>query len=247
MKIYIVALLLLLACGNKESRTVRHTSEKTDLLINRDDSSSIKKTVMIDQKDFRVPKIFNISIFNRRKDGDEYHFTDQYDMKVRQIVWYDSDGQKIEGYTDERSQLNSGYIYSGNYDSDGLMKSFEFSFYSAILKKYVCDTEGNLVLSKEYDTLYEFTVENLIALFQQKLNIDITDSRICRNVERFPDDEFLKCPQYLVYINKSPNSWEYTGYIIHGNTGKILFQVDRFVNDKRGSLIDNYMEINRKK
>ena len=62
----------------------------------------------------------------------------------------------------------------------------------------------------------------------------------------FPDDEFLKCPQYLVYINKSPNSWEYTGYIIHGNTGKILFQINRFINDKRGSLIDNYMETKRK-
>ena len=246
MKIYIIALLLLLACSNKESRTIVHTSEKIDLSINQDDSSSSKKIIMIDPSDFKVPKKFNISIFNQHKDGDEYHFTDKYDMNVRQIVWYDSDGQKIEGYTDERNHPNSGYLYSGYYDPDGFIKSYEISFYDAILKKYNCETPNNFVLSDDYDALYNFTVENLITLFRLELNVDITDSRICRNVERFPDDEFLKCPQYLVYINKSPNSWEYTGYIIHGNTGKILFQINRFINDKRGSLIDNYMETKRK-
>lgn len=236
-----------MACSNKESRTIVHTSEKTNLLINQDDSSSSKKITMIDQEVNKVPNRFNINVFNRNKDGDEYHFTDQYNMKVRQIVWYDSDGQKIEGYTDERSLTNSGFLYSANYDSNGYMKTFEVSFYDAILKEYNCDINGNLILSEDYDELYKFKIDDLIALFRRELNIDINDSRICRNVERFPDDNILKCPQYLVYINKSPDSWEYTGYIIHGNTGKILFKINRFINDKRGSLIDNYMETNRKK
>ena len=247
MKIYFIILLLLLACSNKESRTIVHTSEKTNLLINQDDSSSSKKITMIDQEVNKVPNRFNINVFNRNKDGDEYHFTDQYNMKVRQIVWYDCDGQEIEGYTDERSLTNSGFLYSANYDSNGCMKTYEVSFYDAVLKKYNCDKKGNLILSEDYDALYKFAIDDLIALFRRELNIDINDSRICRNVERFPDDNILKCPQYLVYINKSPESWEYTGYIIHGNTGKILFKINRFINDKRGSLIDNYMEVNRKK
>ena len=58
MKIYIIALLLLLACSNKESRTIVHTSEKIDLSINQDDSSSSKKIIMIDPSDFKVPKKF---------------------------------------------------------------------------------------------------------------------------------------------------------------------------------------------
>ena len=46
MKIYIIALLLLLACSNKESRTIVHTSEKIDLSINQDESSSSKKIIL---------------------------------------------------------------------------------------------------------------------------------------------------------------------------------------------------------
>ncbi|WP_300728366.1 hypothetical protein [uncultured Bacteroides sp.] len=189
MKINFIALfLLLLACSNKESEKMTDTSgetdstmnnslpsgssvkgadasEKTDLSITPDDSSSSKKIVMIDPSDFKVPLRFNISVFNRNKDGSQYHFIDKNGVDVRQIVWHDYKTQKIKGYTEERNP-NSGYLYRGDYDADGLLKSYKISFYDVALKKYSREPSGNFVLSEDYDVLYKFTIEDLIAIWK---------------------------------------------------------------------------------
>lgn len=201
---------------------------------------------MINQEDCKISRWFDIDTFNYYKDGDEYHYTDKNGMNVRQIVWYVVDSDEIEGYIEERSKPGSGYHYTGLYYPDGSLKTYIVSFYDADIKKQDYDSRGQLIRLEDYELVYKFTVNDLIRMFLHTLNLDIRDTRICRGVERDTADEYLSCPYYLVKVSKAIDSWQYTGYLIHGHTGKILFQVDRTVNDKRGSILDNYQEYKRK-
>lgn len=201
---------------------------------------------MINQEDCKISRWFDIDTFNHSKDGDEYHYIDKCGMNVRQIVWYVADSDEIEGYIEERSAPGSGYQHSGLYYPDGSLKTCIFSFYDADIKRQDYDSQGQLIRLEDYESGYKFTVNDLIRLFLHTLNLDIRDTRICRGVERYAGDEYLRCPYYLVEVNKVITPWQYTGYIIHGHTGKMLFRVDRRENDKRGSILDNYKEHNSK-
>ena len=113
---------------------------------------------------------------------------------------------------------------------------------------YDYDTSGNIINQKDMDAkvLHKFSLDKLIQKFAIEFKVNIEDTRYCNSVYIYFSEQLGK-PIYVLRILKNTEG-AYTGYIIDGNNGKTLFSVERFMNDKMGSIEDNYLErLNKKR
>ena len=105
------------------------------------------------------------------------------------------------------------------------------------------DETGQLIKKIDYDKPYKFSIEDLIKKMKNEYDIDLLDVERVSYVSRYEEKKDVNLPLYEVcykYSSLNNNKVEY--YLINGTTGETLFTIKRYLGDKQGSLLDNYLD-----
>ncbi|HEX8577215.1 MAG TPA: hypothetical protein VF677_13050 [Flavobacterium sp.] len=153
-------------------------------------------------------------------------------------------------YTEEIQNTTTPYTTYKYFHKNGILKTSVIRFYgfpTGISKEY--DQSGKVIKQTDWDKDYKFSIEDLVKKMKEEYDVDIMNvSRISR-VHRFVEKKELKIPLYEIWSREEINRIRLKCYLINGNTGEVLFINERFQGDKKGSLLQNYLDSskNRKK
>ncbi|MEN2416393.1 hypothetical protein [Flavobacterium mesophilum] len=131
--------------------------------------------------------------------------------------------------------------FKNNKKINSSIKRF-YTIPTGISKEY--DENGNLKKETDWDKNYGFTLDNLIQKMNTEYKIDITNVDKTFDINRFIVNQV---PYYEVYSKDIENSQKLHCFIIDGKKGKTLFTTIRYINDKNGSLYDQYINSIKKK
>lgn len=237
MKTKTVLLISLFCCAGCDSGAQnRTTSQELETIQAEDLTSSVKNT-----EKYTVMKKIDIDRFNKYRDGD-YNFTDSSGMEVRQVEDFNFDTEKVVGYDEYRRYPNSAYEYYCRYDEKGnLIRSVSLFYRIPIGYEKIYDTLGYSRDGENYDAPFKFSVEDLISKMKKEYDVNIVDTKICRNVSRGVFDTLLNRPIYSILIYDLEVRGKSFGYLVDGNNGEIFFTTTRFMGEKKGSLVDEYL------
>jgi len=190
----------------------------------------------------------------------KYYNTDQYkDWKVdsayassqsnnHKYLMKGNDRQEISTFEEhgvlliKSSNIINPYCYYKYYSlKSKILVDESIEFYSSltgISKEY--DENGKLIKEKNWDTPYQFSIEDLIKKFKIEYNIDIENRKNVRNVYRAEHSKTLGIPIYHVVLKtEAENKW--IEYLIDGNTGKTLYIMKSSEGDET-DIIDEYLK-----
>jgi len=130
-------------------------------------------------------------------------------------------------YSENIKKVNSPYsinyrFYKNSYN----IRSSGTSFYDAatgIYNEY--DENGKIVKSIDYNNIYKFSIQDLIALFKSKYKIDLTTSKdIVHVVSTYRNNTNIQItPEYTILIRgKSP---KFRQIKVNGINGKIILDL----------------------
>jgi len=114
------------------------------------------------------------------------------------------------------------YVYRYYAKTDILMQESKF-FYSVLIgKTYTYNEIGKLIKEENWDAPYKVSIEELITICKQKLNLDLMDMSLKLTVERYNEEK-------AIYIIRIPDPDTMTGieakYItISADNGEILLE-----------------------
>ena len=109
------------------------------------------------------------------------------------------------------------------YIKTGVLKKGTTLFYGmSIGKTHTCDEKGKLINEENWDATYKVSVEELIAICKQKLNLDLLDKSLKITIHRYNEEK-------AIYISRIPDPDTMTGieakYItISADNGEILLE-----------------------
>ena len=109
------------------------------------------------------------------------------------------------------------------YIKTGVLKKGTTLFYGmSIGKTHTCDEKGKLIKEENWDAPYKVSVEELIAICKQKLNLDLLDKSLKITIHRYNEEK-------AIYIIRIPDPDTMTGieakYItISADNGEILLE-----------------------
>ena len=114
------------------------------------------------------------------------------------------------------------YVYRYYAKTNILMQETKF-FYSVLIgKTYTYNEIGKLIKEENWDAPYKVSIEELITICKQKLNLDLMDMSLKLTVERYNEEK-------AIYIIRIPDPDTMTGieakYItISADNGEILLE-----------------------
>jgi len=114
------------------------------------------------------------------------------------------------------------YVYRYYPKTNILMQETKF-FYSVLIgKTYTYNEIGKLIKEENWDAPYKVSIEELITICKQKLNLDLMDMSLKLTVERYNEEK-------AIYIIRIPDPDTMTGieakYItISADNGEILLE-----------------------
>lgn len=152
-------------------------------------------------------------------------------------VWRDDEIIKVE-----RSSVSNPYTFHKSYSSKNkILLSEWIEFYrtfTGIDRQY--NEIGKLILQKDQDKPYPFSIEDLIKKFKNEYSVDIENRKNVRNVYRGEEMINTGIPIYRVILKTEvENKW--VEYLINGNTGKTLYILKIFEGDET-DIIDEYLK-----
>ncbi|WP_448822234.1 hypothetical protein [Capnocytophaga sp.] len=109
------------------------------------------------------------------------------------------------------------------YIKTGILRKGTTLFYGmSIGKTHTCDEKGKLIKEENWDAPYKVSVEELIAICKQKLNLDLLDKSLKITIHRYNEEK-------AIYIIRIPVPDTMTGieakYItISADNGEILLE-----------------------
>ena len=114
------------------------------------------------------------------------------------------------------------YVYRYYAKTDILMQESKFFYDMPIGKTHTYDEKGKLIKEENWDAPYKVSVEELIAICKQKLNLDLMDMSLDSTIRRYDKEN-------PIYIIRIPDPDTMTGieakYItISADNGEILLE-----------------------
>ena len=95
----------------------------------------------------------------------------------------------------------------------------------------------------DYDKPYKFSIEDLIKKMKDDYKVDLLDVKHVISLYRYEEKKELNIPLYEIWYNYDDlNRNNVECYLINGTTGETLFTIKRFLGDKKGSLLQNYLD-----
>ena len=102
---------------------------------------------------------------------------------------------------------------------------------------------GKLIKEIDYDKPYKFSIEDLIKKMKDDYKVDLLDVKHVISLYRYEEKKELNIPLYEIWYNYDDlNRNNVECYLINGTTGETLFTIKRFLGDKKGSLLQNYLD-----
>jgi hypothetical protein len=135
---------------------------------------------------------------------------------------------KVNGYWENRKYPNSPYRFVCSYDANGLLIHTLTTFYSiefGVIRYY--DNLGNITQEKDLDIPYKFCIDNLIDKMSDEYEIDILNSKLIWDVNRYFMKE-INIPFYEISVRDLiiTDGIIYV-YLINGSTGETLLITTR--------------------
>ncbi|WP_048512532.1 hypothetical protein [Chryseobacterium sp. FH2] len=172
---------------------------------------------------------------------DDKHLINGND-RVRIIIYTNEKKEKI---IVEKSNKITPYEYNYVYSYKNktlLIETKKFYSIKIGIQRYYDET-GKLIKETDYDKPYKFSIEDLINKMKNEYNIDLLDTKHIISLYRYEEKKDLNIPLYEIWYNyDNSNRNNVECYLINGTTGETLFTVKRFLGDKKGSLLQNYLE-----
>ncbi|MFK7002085.1 hypothetical protein [Flavobacterium oreochromis] len=204
--------------------------------IKKQDISNIKKDTM---------EIFNIEKYKNLKK----------DMNVSgygNYILENGDKIRVESgkdYYSERITKNNTNLstYKEFFASNKSIKktvNFLHNIHFGIAKEY--DEQGKLIRETNYNLPYKYTIEDLATKMNNQYQIDIYNIKQIHSINRYEEKKHLKIPLYEVWSYHKTNPLKLTCYIINGTTGETIYECERFIEGKQGSLLDQYLKTKNK-
>ena len=162
---------------------------------------------------------FNIELFNRNKDGNNWVYTLSDGTKIRQFEIAGT------GYIEDRTPLQSAYTYRTLYDLQGrvitTVKEF-YSFFTGVEKHY--DGHGNLIKEVSRDEGFAFSVEDLAAKMLADYKVDILNSDNIYKLNRGQniDPPFSFYQVYCYDLASPAPDQAVIAFLVNGTTGEVL-------------------------
>ncbi len=231
ISIFALLLFIIISCNSK---TNNNKTTDNQILFEKKMKQNKKETHNVFEN-YSPVRRFDINRFNAESNGGKYNFIDA-GMEVHQMDNAEYPSGKINGYYEYRQYPNSAYEFFSEDDAKGLLIQTLTEFYTfqfGTIKYY--NSSGSVVEEENLDVPYKLSVDDLIDKMKTEYDIDITDSRICRRVERGVYEEHNNNPLYGVWLQP-------TCYVIDGITGKTLYTTTRYPFEKRGSLVNEYFK-----
>lgn len=78
---------------------------------------------------------------------------------------------------------------------------------------------------------------------KNEYDIDLLDVKHAISISRYEEKKDVNLPLYEIWYNYSPSIRRLVScYLINGTNGETLFTIKRYLGDKKGSLLDNYLD-----
>ncbi|WP_145902553.1 hypothetical protein [Flavobacterium covae] len=182
----------------------------------------------------------DIEKYRKNKTNNGYIFHEDNE-KIRQVESED------KTFWEERSNEKTGIRIYKEFHKNSKLKSILKSFYSikfGFKKEY--DEQGKLIRETNYDLPYKYTIEDLATKMNNQYQIDIYNIKQIHSINRYEEKKHLKIPLYEVWSYHKTNPLKLTCYIINGTTGETIYEDERFIEGKQGSLLDQYLKTKNK-
>lgn len=151
-------------------------------------------------------------------------------------------------YTEEIQDITTHYTTYKYFHKNSTLKTSVIKFYGfPIGTSNEHDENGKLVKETNWDKDYKLSIEELGKKMKEEYNVDIMDINKISNIHRFVEKKDLKIPLYEIWSREEINKIKLKCYLINGNTGETLLINERFQGDKKGSLLQNYLDSMKKK
>lgn len=172
------------------------------------------KSVNVSQKKKPEMEKFDIVSFNKYKINNMANYTASDGNRIL--------SEDIDSYYFEQIKSNINDPFSFKYrffkSSLALMSSCQF-FYNIPTGEYLeYDQHGKLIIKKDYDSPYLFSINDLIQKMAKEFNTDLMTPIKGIDVARYVDDN-SKLPEYSIRIPINESSFRYI--VLDGNSGNV--------------------------
>ena len=144
----------------------------------------------------------------------------------------------------EESNISSPYLFfKVFYTSNNSLKLNGQTFYTVdygIWRSH--DEKGKLIKVDDLDKSYKFSLENLINKMKEEYNLDLMNKSSTVSISRYEEKKDLHVTLYEIWYRDRENRQLIHCYLISGTTGKTIFTNTRYLGDKKGSLLQNYLD-----
>lgn len=187
-------------------------------------------------KHFDIKKYENYEIDNDFiSSKDDLHY--KTDSSRIRILFDENTVQVEENYV--KTPVKKIYVYTKK--NNKLMAEGEYFYGIPIGVEREYNENEILIKETDWDKPFSISIEQLGRIMQERYEINILDRNNIVTMYRYKEDDLIKQPLYEIYVKDKHNDLKTHCYIINGNTGETLFTTTRFMEEKRGSLLDEYL------